>query len=491
MATCIQVKNVRYRYPEGQEALTGIDFAIDEGDYLLICGANGSGKSTIGYLLNGLIPHFFSGNFSGTVEISGMDTRNMSISELFPRVGLVLQNADAQLFNSSVEDELAFGLESLGLSGKEIEERIRETAELLHIDPLLKRSPDTLSGGEKRMAGIASILCLKPAILILDEPYANLDGSGITKVRECLGKIYRMGLTLVVIEQRVDGFLEDASRCLIVEQGKIIFNGKAAHAGDILVSQGLIPRYPDRRKLKNFTKAMSYDAEKPLLRVRNLSCQINGKKILNDLSFDIFKGQAVALLGKNGSGKTTLIKHLNGLYRSKQGEIHYNGQSLTGKTPAQIATMVGLSFQNPNDQFFKSRVEDELRVGLQAVQKEPQEWLEKICRLFQLQSLLDRPPFKLSEGEKKRVAIGSILAMKPEMIVLDEPSAGLDGRSKQMLAAMLAELVHEGFTTICITHDIGFARAVADRWIVLDKGQIAGDGPPESLEQIVSLVKII
>jgi energy-coupling factor transport system ATP-binding protein len=488
LATCIKVKDARYRYPGGQEALKGIDFTVNEGDYLFICGANGSGKSTIGYLLNGLIPHFFSGTFSGIVEIFGIDTRNMTISDLFPRVGLVLQNADAQLFNSSVEDELAFGLESLGISGKQIEERIRETADLLHISHLLKRPTDRLSGGEKRMVGIASILCLKPAILILDEPYANLDGSGITKVRECLGKIHHAGLTLVVIEQRVDGFLKDASRCLVIDQGKIFFNGKATHAGDILVSQGLIPRYPERSKVNSLTTNLPGDDGKVLLSVRKLSCRINGKKILNDISFDIFKGRAVALLGKNGSGKTTLIKHLNGLYRSKHGEILFNDQSLTGKTPAQIATMVGLSFQNPNDQFFKSRVEDELRVGLQMMQKEPEEWLEKICRLFQLQGLLDRPPFKLSEGEKKRVAICSILVMKPEMIVLDEPSAGLDGRSKQMLAAMLAELIHEGITTISVTHDIEFARAVADRWILLDKGQIAGDGPPESFERIETFI---
>ena len=489
MAACIKVKDVRYRYPGGMEALNGIDFSVDEKDYLFICGANGSGKSTIGYLLNGLIPHFFGGYFSGTVEIFGTDTRNMSISDLFPRVGLVLQNADAQLFNSCVEDELAFGLESLELSGKDIEERIRETTELLHIDHLLKRSPDTLSGGEKRMVGIASILCLKPAILILDEPYANLDGPGISRVRECLQKIHRAGLTLVIIEQRVDGFLEDASRCLIVEQGKIIFNGEPSHAASLLISQGLIPRYPKRRNSKNFTAFLPDDAEKPLLSVRNLSCRFNGKKILNDISLDIFKGEAVALLGKNGSGKTTLIKHLNGLYSPLNGKIEFNGKSIAGKTPVQLAEMVGLSFQNPNDQFFKSRVEDELLVGPQKIGKETEDWLEKICRLFQLENLLNRSPFKLSEGEKRRVAIASILAMKPGIVVLDEPSAGLDGRSKQILADILAKLTEEGLTTICVTHDMDFARAVADRWIMLDQGRIVATGLPESFDQMASLIR--
>jgi energy-coupling factor transport system ATP-binding protein len=487
LAPCIKVKDIRYRHPEGIEALSGIDFTVDEGEYLFICGANGSGKSTLAYVLDGLIPHFFSGKFKGTVEIFGTDTRKMSISDLFPQVGLVLQNADAQLFNSCVEDELAFGLESLGLSGKQIDERIDQTANLLSIGHLLRRSPDTLSGGEKRMAGIASILCLQPAILILDEPYANLDKPSISRVRECLRKIHRAGLTVVVIEQRVDSFLEDASRCLIVDRGKIIFNGQASHAVGTLISQGLIPKYPKRTTAKSFTAYFADDTKKPLLSVCNLSCSLNGKKILNNISFDIFRGEAVALLGKNGSGKTTLIKHFNGLYRPLIGEIKFKGQNILEETPVQLAQMVGLSFQNPNDQFFKSRVEDELRVGLQIMQEEPEDWMEKICRLFQLHNLMERPPFKLSEGEKKRVAISSILAMKPEIVILDEPSAGQDGRSKQMLASILASLIHEGLTTICVTHDIEFARAVADRWIVVDQGQIKGDGPPESFEQLETL----
>jgi energy-coupling factor transport system ATP-binding protein len=174
----------------------------------------------------------------------------------------------------------------------------------------------------------------------------------------------------VVIEQRVDSFLEDASRCLIVEQGKIIFNGKAPHAVGNLISQGLFPRYPKRTTAKSFTASFSDDTPKPLLSVCNLSCRLNGKKILNNISFDIFKGEAVALLGKNGSGKTTLIKHFNGLYRPLNGEIKFKGQSNdSGKLRFNWRQMVGLSFQNPNDQFFKSRVEDELRVGLQMMQR--------------------------------------------------------------------------------------------------------------------------
>jgi energy-coupling factor transport system ATP-binding protein len=483
LETCIQVNDVKYAYPESQQALNGINFSAKKGEFIFICGANGSGKSTIGHLLNGLIPHFFGGKFEGSVKIFGVDTRNLSLAKLFPIVGMVLQNADAQLFNSSVEDELAFGLESLGLSGKQIEKRILETTRLLHITHLLKRSPDRLSGGEKRIVGIAAILCLRPSILILDEPYANLDWSGISKIRASLKKIHAAGLTVVVIEQRVDGLIKDASRCLVVEKGHIIFDGKPEDSHKILLSQKLIPQYPRRTKTNDIEAMTFWEKQKVFLSVHELFCEINGKTILKDISFNIYKGQAVALLGKNGSGKTTLIKHLNGLYRPKHGNITLNGNRFIGKNPRETAGIVGLSFQNPNDQFFKNRVVDELQIGLRLIHKNHQEWLEQICHLFQLHGLLHRSPFSLSEGEKKRVAIASVLAMKPQVLILDEPTSAQDGRSKQILATILEKLTHEEFTIIVATHDLDFARTIADRSIILDKGKIVKDIPTVPAEQ--------
>lgn len=402
----------------------------------------------------------------------------MSISELFPQVGLVLQNADAQLFNSTVEDELVFGMESLGLPAKNIEARLDNTSKLLNIESFLKRPTHRLSGGEKRMVGIASILCLRPSILVLDEPYANLDQSNAKRVCECLKNVHTTGVTVVVIEQRINGYMEGASRCFVVDRGKIIFDGNPGHSKTILVSKKLIPQYPKRGHINHSKTMVSYGSQDPVLSIRQLTCTINGEKILDHISFEIFKGQSIALIGKNGAGKTTLIKHLNGLYHPTHGKIKLNGHDLIGKNPTQIAGMVGLSFQNPNDQFFKTRVEDELQVGLHFIQKEYHGWLEQICHLFQIDKLLHRSPFKLSEGEKKRVAIASILAMKPQVLILDEPTAGQDGRSKEILAAILQRLSHEGLTIMVATHDLEFAQATTDRWIILDQGKIVQDGPP-------------
>ncbi len=425
-------------------------------------------------MLNGLIPHFFEGELKGLVRVFGTDTRKMSLAQLFPCVGMVLQNADAQLFNSSVEDELAFGLESLGLSENQINKRIIETSRLLHISHLLPRPPDQLSGGEKRMVGIAAILCLKPAVLILDEPYANLDQEGISKVRAVLKKIHASGLTVVIIEHRAENFINDATRCLVIDEGSIIFDGKPEHCRTILFSRGLIPQYPERGKSRGSTTAAG-EKHQSFLSVHNLCYQIKGRTILDGVSFEIFKGQAVALLGKNGAGKTTLIKHIIGLYRPDYGSVKLNNRILTGKDPRKIAEQIGLSFQNPNDQFFKTRVKDELYTGPRMIRKIDPHWINQICRLFRLNELLHRSAFHLSEGEKKRVAIASILAMKPQLLILDEPTAGQDGLSKKLLAVILEKLICEGLTIIVATHDLEFADAVANRRIVLDKGKIIKD----------------
>ncbi|UCH92692.1 MAG: ABC transporter ATP-binding protein, partial [Candidatus Aminicenantes bacterium] len=182
----IRLSDVHYRYPASGWVLKGIDLSIDTGEYVFVCGASGSGKSTLGYLFNGLIPHFFGGTLEGSVEVAGADTKGQSVSALFSQVGLVLQNADAQLFNSTVEDEIAFGLESLGLPSSQIEENIRDISKTLQIEDLLNRSPMALSGGEKRLVTIACVLCLNPALLVLDEPYAHLDWEGVRRVREAL-----------------------------------------------------------------------------------------------------------------------------------------------------------------------------------------------------------------------------------------------------------------------------------------------------------------
>ena len=462
--------------------MNGIDLAIDPGEFTVIFGANGSGKSTMGYLFNGLVPHFFGGILKGTVTVNGIDTKKSDVSELFSHVGLVIQNADAQLFNHTVENEIAFGLESLGISAGEIEKRITDLSARLNIEGLLDRSTETLSGGEKRLVSIAAILCLSPSVLVLDEPYSNLDWKGVQRVRNLLLQIHHSGRNVVVIEQRMGRFLQDATHCLVVEQGKIRFEGSADNAYRIMVNEHLVPHYPRRLRQNRLS------GNDTILAVKDLSYVIDGKSILKNISLEFKRNETVAIVGENGAGKTTLIKHFNGLLKPFEGEVILLGEDIRRKSPADLAQRVGVCFQNPNDQFFKINVRDELMVGPQVIGKKDDSCIDKICNLLDLHGLLHRSPYRLSEGEKKRVAVACILAMEPDILVLDEPTVGQDGRFKEAIANILGDLEKLGIATILVTHDLDFARATADRWIVLHDGQVVADGTPEDIQHNEHLI---
>ena len=475
MATRVRLKRVHYHYPDTKWILNGVDLAIDSGEYTVIFGASGSGKSTLGYLFNGLIPHFFGGTLKGSVTVNGIDTKHTAVSELFSHVGLVIQNSDAQLFNSTVENEIAFGLESLGLSAGEINKRIEDITSALDIADLLERSPETLSGGEKRLVSIVAVFCLNPSVLLLDEPYSNLDWKGIQLVRNLLLQIHQSGKNVVVIEQRMGRFMQDSTRCLIVDQGKIRFEGDSSDAQKILVKEHLVPDYPKRLRQN---KLADNDT---ILATENLSFFIDGNRILKKVSLEFRRGEAVAIVGQNGAGKTTLIKHFNGLLKPTDGKVILQGEDVRGKSPAELARRVGVCFQNPNDQFFKAQVKDELLVGQRILGEKDASGFAEICHVLDLHELLDRSPYRLSEGQKKRVAVASILAMKPDILVLDEPTVGQDGRFKEAIVKILGALENTGITTIIVTHDLDFAQATTDRWIVLHDGQVVADGDPSDI----------
>jgi len=470
----IELHDVYFRYPGSDWVLKGIDLTIGPGEYILVCGANGSGKSTLGCLLNGLIPHFIDGELAGSVSIEGCDTRQLNVADLASSVGLVLQNAEAQLFHSTVADDIAFGLETSDLEAEDIDARVVQVAASLHIEHLLERPPAKLSGGEKRLAAIATVLALGPSIIVLDEPFADLDWEGVALVREELRHIHQSGKTVVVIEQRLRSVVDEATRCLILEEGELSFDGSPKEAAVILYEKRLIPRYPERKPPRIAEKGS-------MLVARSLHSRRNGKEILSDISFEIKSGESVAVIGKNGAGKTTLVKHFNALMRPSQGTVTLLGEEIDKEKTNTLAALVGLSFQNPNDQFFKIRVRDELMVGPRMLKRVDEEWIERVRGLFQLNELLERSPYRLSEGEKKRVALAAIFVMKSRLVVLDEPTVGQDGQFKEALIHFLRFLEECGFTLVIVTHDLDFARAATDRWIVLRNGRIVADGSPQCI----------
>lgn len=481
----INLSNIYYRYEKTSEAwvLHGIDLSIRKGEFVLLCGGSGSGKSTLGYLLNGLIPHFFDGVLQGAVSVSGHDTRDLTVADLLAEVGLVFQNVDAQLFNSSVEKEIAFGLESMGRSAREIEIEIERTAKILDIGHLLDRPPTALSGGEKRLVTIASVLCLKPPVMVLDEPLAHLDWEGAARVRKVLCRLHQEGTTVMVIEQRVGAVLEDATRCVVLDRGKLVFDGAPDASRPTLIEQHLVPQYPLKQE-------SALRKQKPLLQAKEIRYEIDGRPILQNVSVHVKDGEILAIVGRNGSGKTTLIKHFNGLLNPRAGNLLFMGKGVRNTTPPEMAAQIGIAFQNPNDQFFKNTVEEELMIGRSLSGRDSEEWFEELCVLFDLHDLLRQSPYRLSEGQKKRVAVASILVMRPRLLVLDEPTVGQDGRFLEVLAGLLLSLREKGFTVVIVTHDLEFALATAERWLVLYGGRVVGAGPPEELVGDTALIRM-
>lgn len=463
----IDLEEISYTYPDSGRlpVLEGLNLRVKPGEMVLVAGASGSGKSTMAFLLGGLIPHFLGGLLKGRALLNNLDLSMHPASELLAHVGLVMQNAEAQLFNPTVHRELAFGLESLGLPEEEILDRTEEAARRFSLVHLLGRSPAELSGGEKRLVGIAASACLPCPAMVLDEPLAHLDEVSVGKVKKALRELRSEGKTVLIAEHRVQTLLEVVDRCVILEKGRVCFECSPGQAREELVRLGLIPTYPAK-------PARDFSGSEVVLEARDLSKTLGGRLILNNVSFKLHRGEILALLGPNGAGKTTLIRHLNGLLRPDQGQILVMGEPINGKDPSSLAHMVGMVFQNPNDQFFRSLVREEILASPLARNACSRGRFESISKSLALTSLLDRSPYRLSEGEKRRVAMASVLAMGSGILILDEPTAGQDGRCRMELAKLLFQLQQEGTSILMVTHDRAFALAVADRCLEMEQGRM-------------------
>jgi energy-coupling factor transport system ATP-binding protein len=295
---------------------------------------------------------------------------------------------------------------------------------------------------------------------------------------------------VVVIEQRVEAVLSDAARCVVMGRGKVLFDGPPKAVGSVLRDQHLVPRYSVKPVPESAPKLAVDPEAEPLFRLQNIRCEIDRKPILHDVSLQVRAGEILAVVGANGSGKTTLVRHFNGLLRPQGGEVVFMGKKIGRAGPSGMAGRIGISFQNPNDQFFKTKVEDEIRVGLKPSPEEAEGRFGELCDLFHLHELLDRSPYRLSEGQKKRVSVASILAMGPGLLVLDEPTVGQDGRFLEALSELLLSLREKGVTIVVVTHDLEFAHATADRWVVVHGGRVVGMGTPRELAQDESLIRM-
>ena len=514
----LRFEGVSYRYPGAEPwALNGVDLTLRPGESVLIAGASGSGKSTFCRACIGLVPRFHHGEWVGKVFVGGLDTSQHPVYELFRHAGLVFQNTDAQLFNQTVESELTYGLESLGLPHDEIEQRLEWASKLAELGDLMDRPPHFLSGGEKQRVALGSILALRPRLLLLDEPFTHLDPQGTDDLRRILKMMKAEGMALILVEHRLHEIIQEVDRIIVLHQGKIVAEGSPDQVlaqeisdyglnlpplvrlfhemglkGRPLSVEHAIKELKDQNLLTPFSARLLEDAKKtsisklpgtsPLVaEAEDICFSYRGLPVLQNIHFKLLRGESVALVGRNGAGKTTLIKHLNGLLRPHSGRLKILGQETQRRPVSELSSHVGFVWQNPNDQLFQPTVREEVLTGPKALGSYDSSWCEELFNRFGLASLLDRSPFTLSEGQKKRVSFAAALAVKPELVVLDEPTAGQDESFRRELAKFIVELQSEERTVLLVTHDLEFAAEHANRWIVLAEGRIIADGLPEAV----------
>ncbi len=504
----VETDGLRFAYREAAThwVLDGIDLQIRLDEYVLISGGSGSGKSTLCRTFNGLIPHFSGGVLKGDVRVSGISTSIQSTGTLFEQVGMVFQNPEAQLFNRTVEREIAFGLESLGVSRPDIVNRIKNSAEEMNILALLPRNPAELSLGEQQLVAITAILALEPKLIVLDEPYASLDPVNVRKVRSILKKIHRKGTGIVICEHRLPYTVPDIERMVVLYDQRVVLDGPPcevltgnveylglelplpvrvgkhldhvplpldlsalrAKVSSNIIPSDLNPVCPD---------SLPENAE-IILEAENISFVQNRATILHKINFTLRLGECLAIAGSNGAGKTTLLKHLIGIYRPSAGRVSVMGQDAGSLKVSELARHVGVAFQNPDNQFFKQTVLDEINAGPLALDCYDGSWIQELVDLFHLKSLLERAPYRLSGGEKKRVAFASALASKPTILALDEPTSGQDWFFRQALGNLLIKLRSKGLAVLLVTHDLAFAEQYAHRWLIMAKGRVEADDAP-------------
>lgn len=508
----IAARNLTYRYRPGDPGpvLSAIDLDIFPGDYLLITGRSGSGKSTLCRTFNGLIPHFYGGVLEGDLFVDGQPVRQTTVAALFDRVALAFQNPDAQLFCRSVEQEIVFGLESLGLDPQTLEERLKGVLDGVGIDRLRHHGPQDLSGGEKQLVLIAALLALRPQVLVLDEPFANLDPVHVLRIRRLLRKLHADGCAIVVCEHRLSRAVPDATRMVVIHRGRIAADGdphpimaradaawglEPPLATRLGVAMGLDPpprtidafeTVPPRNGLieklePQLPETVFQPDRKPVLTVDRLCSRSAGRQLLEEIGFSLYPGECLAVVGSNGAGKTTLLRHLMGLQRPSSGCIQINGRDIRPMPVSEIAGEMGLAFQNPDNQFFRFTVEQEIQVGPEALNRLDKDWIVELMTRFQLENHRSKAPYRLSGGEKKRVAFASALAARPRVLALDEPTAGQDFEFRRNLRAFLHRMQAGGQAIIIVTHDLTFAERTAGRWLLMDKGRLLADGRPDRI----------
>lgn len=525
----ISFKNFSFKYNNVvDKTLKNIDLTINKGEKVLIVGPSGSGKSTLSHCINGLIPFSYNGEIEGELIIDNIKPYEESLSDVSKKVGTILQDQDSQFIGLSVGEDVAFNFENNAMELNEMKVKVIDALELVNMVDFIDHSPYELSGGQKQRVSLAGVLGSDAEVLLFDEPLANLDPASGKEIMQLINDIHeKTNKTILIVEHRIEDVLEQPfDKVIVINKGKVQGFGTPDEIlkSDLLKNNGLRePLYLEAMKLagcdisgsENLKDLSNIDEknkevlknwfnnetsnkdsiikEEKILEVKNLAFSHDGiKNTINDVSFHLNKGEILAVLGNNGAGKSTLCRLITGILKPQKGSIFLNNQCIDSWSIKQKGSSIGYVMQNPNQMISQHMIKDEIALGLKCrnyskeeIDKKVEEVL-KICGLYPYRNW---PVSALSYGQKKRVTIASILAINPQVIILDEPTAGQDYKHYTEFMEFIKELSAQGISIILITHDMQLTLEYCHRAVVLSGGEKIADDKPSNILTDENIIK--
>ena len=524
----ISFKNFSFKYNNVvDKTLKNIDLTINKGEKVLIVGPSGSGKSTLSHCINGLIPFSYRGEFEGELKIDDIIPYKESLSEVSKKVGTILQDQDSQFIGLSVGEDVAFNFENNAIPLAEMKVKVINSLELVNMVDFINHSPYELSGGQKQRVSLAGVLGSDAEILLFDEPLANLDPASGSEIMQLINDIHeKTNKTIIIVEHRIEDVLEQPfDKVVIIDKGVVKGVGTPNEIlkSDLLTNSGLRePLYVEAMKLagcdvsseenlrdinsineenkeilkswfKNETSSKTINKEEKILEIKNLTFSHDGvKNTLDDVSFYLNKGEILAVLGNNGAGKSTLCRSITGILKPKSGSIFLNNECIDSWSIKKKGSAIGYVMQNPNQMISQHMIKDEIALGLKCRnfdKKYIDEKVEEVLKICGLYPYRNWPVQALSYGQKKRVTIASILAINPDVIILDEPTAGQDYKHYTEFMGFIKGLSNKGISIIMVTHDMQLTLEYCDRAVVLSGGKKIADDKPSNILTNKEIIK--